>query len=125
VRHYHVTFADALSSHERALKIRRGRPGILDRNLIESAIARPYWYRSISRKAAALFESVAQNHGFVEGNKRTAVILTTAFIDLSGYELRLAHDKDLIMKAVAKAVVVHALEFEELVAWFRARLHRR
>jgi death-on-curing protein len=125
VRHYRVTWADALSAHEAALKT-GGRPGILDRNLVESAIARPYsgYHRSIARKAAALFDSVAKNHGFIEGNKRTAIILTSVLIELSGYELRLAGDIDAIMKAIVKAVVVHALDFEELVAWFKARLRR-
>jgi death-on-curing protein len=102
----------------------RGRPGISDRNLIESAIARPYWYRSVSRKAAALFESVAQNHGFIDGNKRTAILVTALFIERSGYELRLTGDRSDIMKAMVKAVVVHAIDFEELVAWFKARLRK-
>jgi death-on-curing protein len=45
--------------------------------MVESAIGRPYsgYHRSISRKAAALAESIIQNHGFVDGNKRTAVIM--------------------------------------------------
>ncbi|MSO89334.1 MAG: hypothetical protein EXQ89_05135 [Rhodospirillaceae bacterium] len=45
--------------------------------LIESAIARPYsgYYRSIVKKAAALLESMASNHGFADGNKRTTLIL--------------------------------------------------
>jgi death on curing protein len=90
-------------------------------------MGRPYhgYHRSIAQKAAALFEAIAQNHGFVEGNKRTAIILTSAFIEQSGYELRLKGDENSIMKAVVKAVVVHALTFGELTAWFRARLRRK
>jgi prophage maintenance system killer protein len=38
---------------------------------------RPYngYYRPIEKKAAALVESMGGNHGFIDGNKRTAVIL--------------------------------------------------
>jgi death-on-curing protein len=132
VRHYRVTWADAVAAHEAALALGPSRPGISDRRLVESAIARPYqghcrsiYHRSIARKAAALFEAIAQNHGFIDGNKRTAIIVTAVLIERSGYELRLTGNRDNIMKAIVKAVVVHAITFEELVAWFKARLRRR
>ncbi|MFN7597855.1 MAG: Fic family protein [Cereibacter sp.] len=52
-------------------------------HLIESAISRPYsgYHRSIARKSAALLHSVATNHGFVDGNKRTAWFLAMILID--------------------------------------------
>ncbi|MGH8487600.1 MAG: Fic family protein [Gammaproteobacteria bacterium] len=52
-----------------------GCPGILNRGLIESALARPYdgWHRLIHQKAAALVHSFVKNHGFADGNKRTAL----------------------------------------------------
>lgn len=43
------------------------------------------FYPTIHHKAAALCESLAHNHPFVEGNKRTAWLATTAFYALNGY----------------------------------------
>ena len=76
------------SAHRRALQT-GGRDGVSDLNLIESAIARPYngYYRPISRKAAALVQSVACNHGFVDGNKRTSLILMHTLSVQSDYLL--------------------------------------
>ncbi|MGH8535633.1 MAG: type II toxin-antitoxin system death-on-curing family toxin [Gammaproteobacteria bacterium] len=73
-RHYRVTWEDALESHAAALEA-GGCPGILNRGLIESALARPYdgWHRLIHQKAAALVHSFVKNHGFADGNKRTAL----------------------------------------------------
>ena len=55
-------------------------------SLIESAITRPYtgYYRPIAQKAAALLQSLATNHGFVDGNKRTAVFAMNLLLGESG-----------------------------------------
>ena len=52
-----------------------GDPGILNANALKSAIARPYhgYHRRIHKKAAALVHGIVSNHGFVDGNKRTAL----------------------------------------------------
>ena len=58
--------------------------GILRIDSIESAIARPYcgYFDTLAEKAAALLESMVGNHGFADGNKRTAVLLVCILIDL-------------------------------------------
>ncbi len=121
-----------LEAHRVALLRSGGRPGIHDLSLIESAIARPYtgYYQSIYRKAAALTESLAKNHGFVDGNKRAALLTLILFLDRSGYELvgpKIASmsKRDSMMLTVAEtdamilAVVENHLTFEELVVWLR------
>ena len=127
-RHYRLTLADALSAHDRALKL-GGRPGIPNIGLVEAAIGRPYvgYYRSIRRKAAALVQSVATNHGFADGNKRTATILMLALLNKSGYDLKAIRGERDIQTAVEKMVldvVTHKLGFEGLVQWFEARIRR-
>ena len=127
-RHYRLTLADALSAHDRALKL-GGRPGIPNIGLVEAAIGRPYvgYYRSIERKAAALVQSVATNHGFADGNKRTATILMLALLNKSGYDLKAIRGERDIQTAVEKMVldvVTHKLGFEGLVQWFEARIRR-
>ncbi|MDE2227921.1 MAG: type II toxin-antitoxin system death-on-curing family toxin [Alphaproteobacteria bacterium] len=84
-----MKLADAVAAHDRALAF-GGLPGVRDRGSIEAAIARPYsgYYRSIARKAAALTHSLALNHGFIDGNKRTALYVVNLFLRKSGYRLR-------------------------------------
>ena len=70
-------------------------PGQLrDFSLLEAAILRPQAtafgedaYRSTHEKAAALLHSLARNHPFVDGNKRTALAATAVFYRLNGYRL--------------------------------------
>ena len=70
-----------------------GSQGIRDRGLLESAIARPLaWFggRKVPdgtpfKRAAALAESLVLNHGFVDGNKRTAMYAMAAWLEREGY----------------------------------------
>jgi death-on-curing protein len=79
-----------------------GRDGVLNLSLVESAIARPYsgYHPRIWQKAAALVESMAGNHGFVDGNKRTTLILLYTLLSKSGYELVLPFGNELRQQTV-------------------------
>jgi len=70
-----------------------GSKGIRSKDLLESAIFRMRasfdgkdLYPDIFAKAGALFESLAKNHPFVDGNKRTAFVATVTFLEINGYE---------------------------------------
>jgi len=67
-----------------------GSGGIRDRSALESALARPRsgYYSDLIQEAAALWESLSQNHAFVDGNKRVAVTMTAAFLQVNGYRLQ-------------------------------------
>ncbi len=125
-RHYRITLGDAIGAHERAINSFGGRPGIHDLGLIESAIARPYsgYYRPVYKKAAALLYSVAANHGFVDGNKRTAFYLFYLFLEKSGYVVE--NDSHLDdgehIEHLVLDVTTHFLSFEELVSWLTRRV---
>ncbi len=123
MRHYRVTLSDVFEAHREALEY-GGREGVVNLNGIESAIARPYsgYYRFIYQKSAALLHGLVKNHGFADGNKRTALVATTLLIDRSGYELNLQeHERfDDIIVAVADS----SMSFEELQIWFKARIQR-
>ena len=118
-----MTLGDVLEAHESALQF-GGLPGIRDLGLVQSAIARPYsgYYRSISSKAAALTHSLAKNHGFADGNKRTALLVLTLFLDRSGYRFRGTADTD--VEKMILDVVENKLSFDELTRWFKKRLLR-
>jgi death-on-curing protein len=88
---------------------------VRDGGLIESACARPRAsvfgedaYPVIWEKAAALLQSLACNHGFVDGNKRTAWVAMAAFLDLNGLSLDESFDvraADDLVLAVAEGTL--------------------
>lgn len=82
--------------HRRQLELFGGPPGYRGaegRNLVLSALARPEFKShnedaDLIAQAAALMYGLAKNHGFVDGNKRIAVVATDAFLQLNGFELQ-------------------------------------
>ena len=114
---------DVLDAHRAALTF-GGRAGILSMDLIEGAIGRPYsgYHKPIAQKAAALLHGLVTSHGFVDGNKRTALLVTLLLIERSGYQLitRKPERVDDIVVGVADG----AIDFVALTAWFRERLVR-
>ncbi|WP_371810376.1 type II toxin-antitoxin system death-on-curing family toxin [Ruegeria sp. HKCCD8929] len=121
--HYRVTLADAIAAHDEALTY-GGRDGVTSLDLIESALGRPYsgYHRAISRKAAALLQSMVGNHGFVDGNKRTAWLLIEVLVQRSGYRLDI--DDDEPIDDLVVAVAAGQMGFDELHVWFKARLSK-
>jgi len=79
--------------HRQTISDYGGSHGLRDRNLLESAAARPEnleYYRpeaSIGELAAALAWGLIKNHAFIDGNKRIGLICLTNFLKLNGYEL--------------------------------------
>jgi death on curing protein len=118
-----------LIAHELVVSLFGGRRGILNQASIESAIGRPYsgYHRSIARKAAALVQSLAQNHGFVDGNKRTALSAMSILLYRSGYMLHAGSEDQLNDEAEAMVLAVanHRMEFDAIVVWLRERLAKR
>jgi len=117
-----------LFCHDSALSLTGGRPGVRDIGLLESAVARPFsgYYRAFPRKAAALVESLACNHAFIDGNKRTAFLALNLFLRRSGYRLL---PNDVIVRGreiedMILDLVNHRLDFDGVVAWIEARLRR-
>jgi death on curing protein len=128
-RHYRITISDAYAAHEFALQF-GGRRGVLNAGRIEAAINRPYsgYHRPIASKAAALFEAVANNHGFVDGNKRTALLLTVLLIRRSGYRLAGAdanEDMNATFENLAVSVGRGDLKLNDITDWFKRRLARQ
>src|SRR3989337_1447056 len=71
-----------------------GSHGIRDQGLLEAALFRPQtgYYADLIEEAAALWESLAQNHAFIDGNKRTAFAATYTFLAING--ARIVADAD-------------------------------
>jgi death-on-curing protein len=119
---------DALSAHDEALKF-GGRPGLIDLSLVQSALGRPYngYYRRIDQKAAALVDSMSKNHGFLDGNKRTTLLLLHALLTRSGYALRPVSGErmDDAIESMILDVVNRRMSFDDVVAWFQKRVSQR
>jgi death on curing protein len=83
--------AAVLALHAECLRIFGGSDGMRDAGLLESALARPqhlfhYEKADLCGLAAAYGHGIAKNHPFVDGNKRTAFLATTAFLERNGLE---------------------------------------
>jgi death-on-curing protein len=80
---------EALAAHARLILLFGGAQGIRDLGALEAALARPRtgYYRDVIEQAAALLESLSENHPFIDGNKRTAIAVTAAFLRINGYRL--------------------------------------
>ncbi len=82
-----------LALHDEQLAAHGGLSGVKDRGAVESALARPRNLAAyeacddIARLAAAYAYGIARNHGFADGNKRTALVTADLFLMLNGYEL--------------------------------------
>jgi death on curing protein len=64
-----------------------GRYGVRDKNAVEAAVFRPQigYYNSLEEEAAALMESLGNNHGFLDGNKRIAFTAADVFLRRNGF----------------------------------------
>lgn len=69
-----LTVGEVLQIHHQQIEDYGGACGVRDKGLLESAVFRPQvgYYNTIAEEAAALMESLANNHPFLDGNKRIA-----------------------------------------------------
>jgi death-on-curing protein len=85
-----LNVADVLGMHSVLLQRYGGDPGVRDPGALEAALFRPQtgYYEDIVMEAAALLESLAINHPFVDGNKRTAFAAADVFLRINGWRLQ-------------------------------------
>jgi death on curing protein len=85
---------ETLAIHAQQLAAHGGSDGVRDEGLLESALARPLNLvayseepPSLARMAAAYGFGIAKNHPFVDGNKRTALVVTFTFLLVNGLRM--------------------------------------
>lgn len=85
--HDFPTIREAIAMHDALINAFGGAHGIRDEGALAAALMRPQlgYYEGIVQEAAALMESLANNHPFVDGNKRVAFFVTDTFLRLNGY----------------------------------------
>ena len=102
-----VAIEVAQAAHLEQLAEHGGAAGVRDARLLESAMARPqnlvaYGEPDAAELAAAYAFGIARNHPFVDGNKRTAAVVSETFLVLNGYQLA-ASDAELVVAFLALA----------------------
>ncbi len=113
----YLTVAEVLAIHLDQIERYGGGHGVRDPGLLEAAIFRPQtgYYADLVEEAAALWESLAQNHPFLDGNKRTAFAATYTFLAINGH--RLTADSRLAYRFIADLYEQNRFNFTELVPW--------
>jgi death on curing protein len=85
----YLTVGEVLQIHHQLVENYGGAHGLRDKGLLESAVFRPRmgYYNTVGEEAAALMESLANNHPFLDGNKRIAFAAAHTFLLVNGYDL--------------------------------------
>jgi len=115
----YLTLSDVLAIHEDQIERYGGAHGLRDGGQLESAVFRPQtgYYEDLIAEAAALWESLSQNHPFVDGNKRTAFAAMYTFLAINGIEL--TADSELAWQFVSARYASGDFRFDELEDWLR------
>jgi death on curing protein len=112
---------EVLVAHSRQLAEHGGSDGLRDENLLDSALAKPrnvFAYEeevTLQRLAASYAFGIARNHAFIDGNKRTSLLVSEGFLRLNGLKVvSPAEEKYFTFLHLADG----SLTEEELTAWF-------
>ena len=116
---------DALVLHDLLLALEGGAPGLRDRGLLESALARPKQLLAYGDKpdivqmAAAYTVGVVRDHPFVDGNKRTGFAVGVVFLEINGFRF-VASEADAAQAVLSLAA--GTLNEAGFTAWIRANV---
>ncbi len=116
----YLTLDEVLRIHEVLLEAFGGAKGVRDLGLIESALLRPQtgYYGDLIEEVAALWESLAMNHGFIDGNKRVAYASTELF--LQDNRLNIVPDNDTVERFICSNLEAGTFSKQIIEVWLRA-----
>ena len=118
----YLTVAEVLAMHTDQIERYGGSHGVRDQGLLDAALYRPQtgYYADLIEEAAALWESLSQNHAFIDGNKRTAFAAAYTFLAING--ARLTADAEATYAFVAGLYEANQFSFDNLVPWLRSHV---
>ena len=121
----YLTLAEVLAIHADQIQRYGGSEGIRDAGLLEAALFRPQtgYYADLVEEAAALWESLAQNHPFVDGNKRVAFAATHTFLAING--VRLTASPEEAYAFISGLYEAGTFRFDKLAPWLRRNVDAR
>jgi death-on-curing protein len=114
-----------LDFHRQQLAAHGGGEGVRDMGLLQSALARPmnaFYYNqvvSLSKLAACYAYGIAKNHAFIDGNKRTALVVSIAFIEANGCDLTSTQEENY---SKFYALAAGELTEEALAEWLQSKM---
>ncbi|MEQ1769083.1 MAG: type II toxin-antitoxin system death-on-curing family toxin [Devosia sp.] len=116
----YITMDEALRIHTVLLEEFGGAGGVRDLGLLDSALNRPQsgYYRDLIEEAAALWESLAMNHPFVDGNKRVAYAVGELFLQLNGVDI--SPDNKTVETFIYSNLEAGTFNKDVLDAWLRS-----
>ncbi len=116
----YLTIAEVVAIHHHQIEEYGGEHGLLNQGALEAAAFRPQtgYYSDISEEAAALLESLVNNHAFVDGNKRVGFAAVHTFLLLNGLDLDVTNKAafEFMMKTMAEGKFRFALLHEWIAA---------
>jgi death-on-curing protein len=119
---------DIIAIHDRLLALHGGLPGLRDRALLESAVARPRQHYSYAESidivdlGALLTAAIVKNHPFVDGNKRAGFVAGTLFLEMNGFAFA-SSEEDVIRTVFALAA--GDLDEAGYAKWLRSNVKRQ
>jgi|SRR5580658_641418 death-on-curing protein len=117
-----LTVAEVYRMQHALIEMFGGLHGVRDKGAVEAAVFRPQpgYYNSIEEEAAALMESLGNNHGFLDGNKRIAFTAADVFLRRNGsyIEIEGADGYAFINGSMER----HKFRFVESLEWIRQRI---
>ncbi len=118
----YLTVAEVYRMQYRLIEMFGGLHGVRDQGAMEAAVFRPQvgYYNSIEEEAAALMESLGNNHAFLDGNKRIAFTATDVFLRRNGYriEVEAADGYAFINGSMER----HEFRFPQILEWIRQHI---
>lgn len=116
----YITTADALFFHQQLIKRYGGASDVRDAGALESALHRPQtgYYETLIHEAAALLESLIQNHPFVDGTKRVAFAIVDVFLRINGY--RIIADSQAIDDHLVNLMEQRTFDMAQLAPWLQS-----
>jgi death on curing protein len=118
----YLTVAEVVAIHHHQIEEYGGEHGLLNQGALEAAVFRPQtgYYHDLSEEAAALLESLVNNHAFLDGNKRVGFAAMHTFLLVNEFDL------DIPSKAafefMIKAMDEGKFRFALLRDWISAHL---
>jgi death on curing protein len=117
-----LTVAEVYRMQHRLIDLFGGRYGVRDQGAVEAAVFRPQtgYYNCIEEEAAAFMESLGNNHGFIDGNKRIAFTAVDVFLRRNGFYLEVdgIDGHAFIDGSTAR----HEFRFAQILVWIRQHL---
>jgi death on curing protein len=117
-----LTVAEVYRMQHRLIELFGGRFGVRAQGIVEAAVFRPQtgYYNCIEEEAAAFMESLANNHGFIDGNKRIAFTATDVFLRRNGFYLEVEgiDGHAFIDGSIAR----QEFRFAQILVWIRQHL---